>query len=122
VLRESRIRDKIFEKKKHTYEDYKEFRKNFGFGTEFLPFETETKEERMKKAQKRWEYSKVIAEKNMKRSRSQNKEVESVNSNGSHKVYPNPNQKMYLNPSTSNYTYQELALIRAERNKKSLFH
>ncbi len=77
----------------------------------------------MKKSMKRWEYSKVIGEKNMKRSRSQNKEPESVNSNGSgHKVYPNPSQNMYTHPATLNYNYQELALKRAERNKKSLYH
>lgn len=40
------------------------YQKNYGFGRDFLPFEAETKKEKMDKAKKREEYSKMIKERN----------------------------------------------------------
>lgn len=51
-------------KEKYTSNDYKKYQKNFGFGKDFLPFEAETKQEKLEKARKRDEYAKMIKERN----------------------------------------------------------
>lgn len=53
-------------KGKYTASDYKQYQKNFGFGTNFLPFEAETKQEKIDKAKKREEYSRKIKEQNLR--------------------------------------------------------
>lgn len=53
-------------KDKYTSNDYKQYQKNFGFGQQFLPFETETKQEKIERTKKREEYSKKIKEQNLK--------------------------------------------------------
>ncbi len=59
-----RKNDHFLIKEKYTSTDYKQYQKNFGFGREFLPFEYETKQEKIEKARKREEYSKMIKERN----------------------------------------------------------
>lgn len=51
-------------KDKYTANDYKTYQKNYGFGRDFLPFEFETKSEKMEKARKRDEYARMIKERN----------------------------------------------------------
>ena len=51
-------------KEKYTPSDYKSYQENYGFGKDFLPFEFETKSEKLEKARKREEYSKMIRERN----------------------------------------------------------
>lgn len=53
-------------KDKYTTNDYKQYAKNFGFGQQFLPFENETKQDKIEKAKKRQEYSRQIKEQNSK--------------------------------------------------------
>ena len=64
ATREQKKRDHPLIKDKYTSNDYKQYQKNFGFGKEFLPFENETKAEKIEKARKREEYSKMIKERN----------------------------------------------------------
>lgn len=51
-------------KDKYTTSDYKQYKNNFGFGTQFLPFEAETKEEKSERAKKRIEYARKIKDQN----------------------------------------------------------
>jgi predicted S18 family serine protease len=50
--------------KKYTTADYDNFRKNYGFGQNFLPYEAETKVEKLEKYRKRGEYARSIKERN----------------------------------------------------------
>ncbi len=52
-------------KSQYTKRDYKLFEKNFGFGKQFLPFEVETKEEKIEKNKLRNDYSQSIRTKNL---------------------------------------------------------
>lgn len=64
ALKETRLREQRLAKDKYTTTDYKKYQKNFGFGRDFLPFENETKQEKMEKAKKREEYAKIVKERN----------------------------------------------------------
>ena len=64
TLKETRLREQRLAKDKYTANDYKKYQKNYGFGRDFLPFESETKEEKMEKAKKRDEYAKLVKERN----------------------------------------------------------
>ena len=64
ALRDARQREQRLAKDKYTSNDYKKYQNNYGFGKDFLPFETETKNEKLEKAKKREEYSKMIKERN----------------------------------------------------------
>lgn len=64
TLRDARLREQRLAKDKYTSTDYKLYQKNFGFGRDFLPFETETKQEKSEKAKKREEYARKIKERN----------------------------------------------------------
>ena len=64
ALRETRQREQRLAKDKYTSTDYKNYQNNYGFGRDFLPFEAETKREKLEKARKREEYSKMIKERN----------------------------------------------------------
>ena len=63
-MKEARNRDQRIAKRQYTQSDYYLYQKNFGFGKEFLPFETETKEEKKEKAKLRTEYARHIKERN----------------------------------------------------------
>lgn len=65
ALKETRLREQRLAKGKYTTTDYKRYQKNFGFGKDFLPFESETKEEKMEKAKKREDYAKFVKERNL---------------------------------------------------------
>lgn len=64
ALKETRIREQRLAKDKYTANDYKTYQKNYGFGRDFLPFEYETKSEKLEKARKRDEYARMIRERN----------------------------------------------------------
>ena len=64
TLRDNRQREQRLAKDKYTSNDYKNYQKNYGFGRDFLPFEAETKRDKLEKARKREEYSKMIKERN----------------------------------------------------------
>ncbi len=64
TLRDARNREQRLAKDKYTSNDYKTYQKNYGFGRDFLPFEAETKRDKLEKARKREEYSKMIKERN----------------------------------------------------------
>lgn len=64
AMKEARNRDQRIAKRQYTQSDYYLYQKNFGFGKEFLPFETETKEEKKEKAKLRTEYARHIKERN----------------------------------------------------------
>jgi hypothetical protein len=57
ALRDARQREQRLAKDKYTSTDYKKYQNNYGFGRDFLPFETETKTEKLEKAKKREEYA-----------------------------------------------------------------
>jgi len=57
ALRDARQREQRLAKDKYTSNDYKKYQNNYGFGRDFLPFETETKTEKLEKAKKREEYA-----------------------------------------------------------------
>ena len=80
-------------KDKYTSSDYKQYAKNFGFGQNFLPFEAETKQEKIEKAKKRQEYSRIINEQNLKKNNGlQNSKNPTSNSNNNLNTFnPNPN-------------------------------
>ncbi len=61
--KESREKE-FLAKPQYTKRDYKVFQKNFGFGKDFLPFEAETKEEKLEKNKLRNEYSEHVRMKN----------------------------------------------------------
>lgn len=52
-------------KDKYTGSDYRQYQKNFGFGQQFLPFDAETKQDKIEKTKKREEYSRRIKEQNL---------------------------------------------------------
>jgi len=64
ALRDARQREQRLAKDKYTSNDYKKYQNNYGFGRDFLPFETETKNEKLEKAKKREEYAKMVKERN----------------------------------------------------------
>ncbi len=63
ALKESKEKE-FLAKPKYTKRDYKLFEKNFGFGKQFLPFESETKQEKLEKKKLRTDYSEYIRMKN----------------------------------------------------------
>ena len=64
ALRDARQREQRLAKDKYTTRDYKIYQKNYGFGKDFLPFEAETKTEKLEKARKREDYARMIKERN----------------------------------------------------------
>ncbi len=90
-------------KDKYTTSDYKQYQKNFGFGQQFLPFEAETKQEKIEKAKKREEYSRKIKEQNLNHISKSNNTVLLQNS----KVLINPNSNGSLNSNSNNFFNNE---------------
>ncbi len=84
-------------KDKYTTNDYKQYQKNFGFGQQFLPFEAETKQEKIDKAKKREEYSRKIKEQNLNIISKSNNNALFQNS----KVLINTNSNNQINNSNS---------------------
>lgn len=85
-------------KDKYTTSDYKQYAQNFGFGQQFLPFENETKQDKIEKAKKRQEYSRQIKEQNSLRNSNNNvKSRAAVNNN------PNVNNNISNNKQISEF-------------------
>ncbi len=91
-------------KDKYTTNDYKVYQKNYGFGRDFLPFEAETKRDKLEKARKREEYSKMIKERNT-----------FLNENANHSK--NTNQYSYNNSNNVTINDPYANLINKANNK-----
>ena len=64
VLQNARNREKRLVRDKYTSGDYRKYQKNGGFGPGFLPFEAETKQEKLEKKRQREEYARQVKERN----------------------------------------------------------
>ena len=63
-MREAKQREFRIMKEKYTSNDYKQYKTNFGFGRDFLPFENECVIDKKEKVRKRQEYSRRVRERN----------------------------------------------------------
>jgi hypothetical protein len=63
--RESQLREKRYTKDKYTYNDYKKYIQNSGFGQPFGTHDTETKAEKLEKIKKRNDYGMAIRQHNI---------------------------------------------------------
>ncbi|RNA10319.1 hypothetical protein BpHYR1_008676 [Brachionus plicatilis] len=125
TLKETRLREQRLAKDKYTTHDYKKYQKNFGFGRDFLPFENETKEEKMEKAKKRGEYAKFVKERNSDKytyndnaafiRRTQNKKLDFDNSGG------NKRQNRKLGTLTASNVNRVISIESELRTKQKEF-